>query len=150
MRKDSWLIAANTCIAKIYKVGKHQSLIQVEVLEHPESRLHNQDLVSDKPGRDFESMGCTRHSLEPHTSPKQHECIIFAKIVADYLKVAYHQGVFETLYLAASPNFLGLLRQTMEPAIAKSIAGETDKDMTQMDPKEIVAHVPFLIYSHTV
>ena len=150
MSKDAWLVTANASVAKVYRVSANRSLELIGLLDHPASRLHNQDLVSDKPGRDFESMGHTRHSLEPHQSPKQHESQVFAKTLAAYLLQALQKGSYEALYLALSPNLLGLLRQELSPAVSKLIRGEVDKDMTQTDPKEIAENVPFLLYSHSM
>jgi protein required for attachment to host cells len=145
MKKDSWLIVANSSLARIYKMVTRHNLKEIKVLEHPESRLHNIDLVSDKPGRDFESaVGIRRHALEPKVMPKQQEFAIFAKQLANYLEEALNHGEFETLYIAASPSLLGLLRQTLHPNIIKLIKGEVDKDMTQMKPDEIPSHLPFL------
>jgi protein required for attachment to host cells len=144
MKKDTWLIVANSSLARIYKIEKRSELKELKILEHPESRLHNLDLVSDKPGRDFESTGITRHALQPKVLPKQHEFAIFAKSLADYLENARNQGEFQTLYIAASPALLGLLRHSMHPSTAKLIKGEVDKDMTQMKPHEILSHLPFL------
>jgi protein required for attachment to host cells len=147
MKKDTWFLVANTSVARIYKVGPQQSLIQVEVLTHPESRLHNQDLVTDKPGRDFESVGSARHSFEPRTWPKQNEFHIFAKLLSEHLEKALNNGSYEKLYLAASPALLGLLRQELKANTQKHISGELDKDMTQMKPEELIQQVPFLFYS---
>ncbi len=144
MKKDTWLIVANSSLARIYKIEKRFDLTELKVLEHPESRLHNLDLVSDKPGRDFESAGIGRHALEPKVLPKRHEFAVFAKSLADYLENARNQGEFETLYIAASPSLLGLLRQSIHPNTAKLIKGEVDKDMTHMKPQEIPSHLPFL------
>jgi protein required for attachment to host cells len=144
MKKESWLIVANSSLARIFKIEKRHDLKEVKVLEHPESRLHNLDLVSDKPGRDFESAGMGRHAIEPKTLPKRQEFATFAKHIADYLENAHQNGEFEFLYVAASPSLLGLLRQAMNPNIAKSIKAEIDKDMTQMNPKELPSHLPFL------
>lgn len=147
MKKDTWLVVANSCSAKIYKVGHKQTLVEIEILEHPESRLHNRDLVSDKPGRDFESMGNTRHAVEPRVWPQQQEVINFAKLLADHLEKAFNNGNFEKMYVAANPTMLGLLRGSVHSNIAKHIAGEVDKDMTHMKPDEIIKNVPFLFYS---
>lgn len=144
MKKDTWLIVANSSLARIFKVEKKQLLKELKTLEHPESRLHNRDLVSDKPGRDFESIGPTRHTMEPPTSPKQQEFTLFAKQIAEYLEEARLKGEFDRLYLAASPVLLGLLRQTLNPSIVKLLNGEVDKDMTHFKPQEIVSHLPFL------
>lgn len=144
MKKECWLIVANSSLARIFKIEKRHDLKEVKVLEHPESRLHNLDLVSDKPGRDFESAGIGRHALEPKILPKRQEFAVFAKVIADYLENAHQLGEFESLYVAATPSLLGLLRQAMHPNIAKSIKGEIDKDMTQMKPQELPSHLPFL------
>jgi protein required for attachment to host cells len=143
MKKDTWLIVANSSIARIYKIEKRHELKELKVLEHPESRLHNLDLVTDKPGRDFESAGVGKHALEPKVLPKRQEFAVFAKTLADFLENARNQGEFETLYVAASPSLLGLLRHSLHPNTAKLIKGEVDKDMTQMKPQEIPAHLPF-------
>lgn len=144
MKKDRWLVVANSSLARIFKIEKQHELKELKILEHPESRLHNLDLVSDKPGRDFESTGIRRHALEPKVLPKRQEFAVFAKSIANYLEHAHKQGEFESLYVAASPSLLGLLRQALHPNTAKLIKGEVDKDMTQMKPQEISSHLPFL------
>lgn len=145
MTKDTWLIVANSSLARIFKVEKKQALVEVEVLEHPESRLKVSDLVSDRPGRDFESFGAARHALEPTTNPKQQEFANFAKDIALYLDKARLEGQFNRLYVAASPSFLGLLRQHIPNSTLELVGGEVDKDMTHMKPTEIVSHLPFLL-----
>lgn len=144
MKKDSWLLVANSSIARIYKIEKKHDLKEIKVLEHPESRLHNLDLVSDKPGRDFESSGIGRHALEPKVLPKRHEFAVFAKSLAEYLENARNEGEFEALYIAASPALLGLLRQSLHPNTTKLIKAEVDKDMTHMKPQEIPDHLSFM------
>lgn len=143
MKKETWVLVANSSLARIYKLEHKNHLTELKVLEHPESRLHNSDLVSDKPGRDFESTGSRRHALEQKTSPKKQEFTIFARLLADYLEEARNQGIFDTLYVSANPSQLGLLRQALHPNTAKLIKGEMDKDMTLMKPAEIPSHFPF-------
>ena len=143
MKKDNWLLVANSSLARIYKLDKNHQLTELKVLEHPESRLRNSDLVEDKPGRDFESSGTRRHALEQKTSPKKQEFTVFAKLLADYLENARNQGGFDALYIAASPSLLGLLRQSMHANTAKLIKGEVDKDMTLLKPHEIPPLLPF-------
>lgn len=143
MKKENWLIVANSSIARIFKIEKRHDLHEIEILEHPESRLLNQDLVTSAPGRDFESGGMGRHALEPKVLPKKQEFAVFAKLIADYLENARNQGKFETLYIAASPALLGLLRQFLHPNTVKLIKGETDKDVTQVKSQDILSHLPY-------
>lgn len=143
MKKNTWLIVANSSLARVFNFEPKRALTEVTVLEHPESRLHNQDLVSDKPGRDFESGGTRRHALEQKTLPKQQQSEIFAKEIADFLEEARNGEEYIALYVSASPSMLGLLRNSFHPATLKVIKGEIDKDMTQMTPHEILSGIPF-------
>lgn len=141
--ETTWLIVANSSLARIYKLDNKHQVTELRVFEHPESRLHNQDLVSDRPGRDFESQGATRHAMEPKTSPKKLEFTLFANLLAEFLEKERSQGAFTSLYVAASPSLLGLLRQSLNPNTAKLIKGEVDKDITHLKPHEIPANLPF-------
>lgn len=142
MKKETWVVVANSSIAYIYKLEK-KHLEEIDVLKHPESRLRNRDIVGDKPGRDFESMGTLRHSLEPHHTPHEQEVILFAKELAHYLEAARNRNEVEKFYLAASPIMLGLLRQSLDASTVKLITGEIDKDLTQLKPEEMVEHFSF-------
>jgi len=79
MKKETWVVVANSSLARIFKLEKNQILIETEILEHPQSRLHNQDLVDGKPGRTYDSIGPGRHAMEPTSSPKHNEFNAFAK-----------------------------------------------------------------------
>lgn len=145
MKTGTWLVVANSSLARIFKLEKKAALVEVAQFEHPESRLHIRDLVSDKAGRTNESIGFTRHQYEPRHSPKQIEFDFFAKSLAQYLEESRNKGEFGRLYIAASPTLLGLLRQALHPSTLKLLAGEVDKDMTHMRPDEILTHLPFLL-----
>lgn len=147
MKKNTWLIVANSSIARIYRLENKHSLVEIEVLEHPESRLHNLEIVSDKPGRDSNRVGWGRHAVSTRGTPKEHECTVFVNKIASYLEAARKKQEFEKLYITASPTILGLIRQELSPSTAKLIQGEADKDMTQMKPEEILAHLPFPTYA---
>jgi protein required for attachment to host cells len=139
----SWLLIANSSSAKIYSIETLKSLALVKNFEHPESRLHNRDLVSDKPGRDFESIGPTRHSMEPHTTPKENEFHLFAKELATYLDSAWNNHEYKRLYIIAGPALLGMLRQFLAPETLKMVHGELDKDLTHLTTDEIITNLPF-------
>lgn len=127
----TWIIAASNAEAKIYKLLQFPKVEEIAVLEHPESRLHNRDLVSSEPGRAFDRGGVTRHSYQSKSEPKQQEADKFAKYIDHYLATAFRQGEFLHLYVLASPNFLGLLRQHMDPHVVKAIVAEIPKDLSK-------------------
>jgi protein required for attachment to host cells len=141
MKKKSWLIVANSSSARVYKVENRHALTELRLFDHPESRLRNLDLVSDKPGREFESTKVGRHGLESgNTTPQQREFALFAKRLADYLEASYNKNEFEELYLAAGPNLLGLIRQSLSSPLSKVIKAEINKDLTHLKEEEILNH----------
>lgn len=145
MKKEIWVIVANSTHAKIYKAESNKSLKEISSFEHPESRLHEQDLVTSKPGRAFDSIGTARHAVQQKTSAKEQEFIHFAKQLSSYLENSRNKGDFQSLYVIASPNFLGLLRQEFTPQINHLIAGEIVKDMTSSRIEQIRDHLPLVL-----
>lgn len=144
--KHTWVVVANSTFARIFSAENNKDLKEVALLEHPESRLHGRDLVSDRPGRGYESANPSRHAMEPKHSPQKLEFQIFAKHISDHLEQARKEGRFDNLYIAANPSFLGILRQTIsKTTAAKALAGEIDKDMTQLLPNEIRNHLPLVL-----
>lgn len=145
MKKEVWVIVANSTHAKIYKAESNKSLKEISRFEHPASRLHEQDLVSSKPGRTYESVGPARHAVEPKTSAKDQEFINFARQLSTHLDQSREKGEFSALYVVASPNFLGHLRQEFSSQINKLIAGEVVKDMTASKIEQIREHLPLVL-----
>lgn len=133
----AWVLVADSCQAKIYRVVSFPKIEEISFLQHPDSRLHNQDLISSKPGRAFQSVGTTRHAYEPETTPKKIEAMKFATDIANVLTQAANQNEFERLYVIAAPAFLGLLRQHISPGVQKKIYAEIPKEMTAFDVKAI-------------
>lgn len=145
MNKEIWILVANSSNAKIYKAEKNQNLIELEVLTHLESRQKELDLVTTKPGRQFDSFGLGRHAYQQKTSPKEQEFEAFAKQISHHLDEERLKGKFGKLYLAANPSFLGLLRSCLSSQTGALIAGEIDKDLTQVKPQEIRDHLPLVL-----
>lgn len=137
----TWIVVANSSHAKIFRLVKFPKIEELTSMDHPESRLHNQDLEGRKPGRCFQSGGTTRHAYQSVTEPKEVEIEKFAKSLSDYICTAHEKREFSRLYLMASPSFLGLLRQRINSATQKSIVAEVSKDMTECTHAEIEKHL---------
>lgn len=127
----TWVVVANSCEARIFKLIKFPKIEELDALYHPESHLHNQDLVSSKPGRTFQSTNPNRSAYEPKTSPKQNEIDKFARQLGEHLATTLHNGDFQRLYLFAEPSFLGNLRQHLDAKTKDAIVGEAPKDLTK-------------------
>lgn len=133
----TWVIAANGSIAKFFRVVKFPKLEAIEVLEHPESRLRNQDLVTSKPGRSFESTSSARSAYQPAVNPHHNELEKFARFLGEHLSTAKRNNEFSRLYIMANPGFLGLLRPHLDQATKGAIVAEVGKDVTDQTTDEI-------------
>ncbi|MBK1674318.1 Host attachment protein [Ectothiorhodospira shaposhnikovii] len=139
----TWVIVADASRARVFSAEKSFSpLVEVEDLTHPEARLHEQDLQSDRMGRAFDSTGDGRHAMGKETPPKKHEALRFARTLCDRLNNARATGQFSKLYIIAAPAFLGALRNCMDAVTQKSVAGEIDKNLTTHDPMDIRRQLP--------
>lgn len=138
-----WLIVADEGRAALYAAESPTgSLIEQRDFIGPENRLADQDLVTDRPGRAFDSAGDGRHALEPSTQPGEIEAQRFAKWLAETLDQARAKHRFEMLGLVAPPAFLGLLRKSLSDETARQIVLEINKDLTRYDAEGVRAHLP--------
>lgn len=137
--QETWVLVANSSQAKLFRLTQFPKIEPIQDFAHPESRLHDQDLISDKPGRNFDRMGTGRHSYESKHDPKSLEIDKFGKILAEHLNLAHENGDFSRLYLLANPSFLGVLRQELNPRLQNAIVSEIAKDMTE-HPKSDIEH----------
>lgn len=140
MRKI-WVVVANSSTAKIYVNNAHK-LVEKKSLEHIESHLRDQDLVSDAPGETTSLMSYGPHPMAQKTPPRVKERHLFGDQVVDFLEKGLKAGEFERLYLIANSAFLGYLRQILSEHVRKLIALEIPKDLTHLKPEEIREYLP--------
>jgi len=128
--KTNWILVANQAEAQIYSSDRLPgSLSLVEVLANKEGTAHPRELVSDAPGRAFDSHGSGRHAMEPNTGVKEEQRRKFVKRMVDRLQLARVKGDFDQLVLLAAPAVLGVIRKTLTPDLEKTVIKEISKDL---------------------
>jgi protein required for attachment to host cells len=143
-----WLLVADAGRAVIYSADTPRGpLHEVRDFIDPESRLPEQELARDRPGRSFDSFGEGRHAMAPHTSPAEVAADRFAQLLADAVETARQRGRFEHLGLVAPPQFLGRLRQALSAPAARQVVLELDKDLTRDDAESLRAHLPDRLFA---
>lgn len=139
----TWVLAADSSRARVYAAEKPNSpLSEVKSFEHPEGRMHEQDLTSDLPGRAFDSGGLGRHAMGQSVAPKQQEALHFAKSLVEYLESSNQKGDFVQLYVVAPPAFLGLLREHYSSTLSATVKQEVSKNLSMLAAQEIRTHLP--------
>ncbi len=137
-----WVMVADQSKARIFTVADSRGeLIDVGELKHPVARHLEQTLISDRPGRSFDSMGKGRHAMSSTVEPAKQESIRFAKQIADHVLAAHEKGRLDQLLLVAGPPLLGLLRDRLKTPPGMQIS-EIEKNLGQYDALEIRKHLP--------
>ncbi len=108
----------------------------------PAARLHDRDLVSDRPGRSYESVGGARHAIERENDAHQQEAIRFARRVARRLDAARRKDEFEDLIVIAGPPFLGLMRKALSRPTRARVVHEINKDLVHSPVEALRRHLP--------
>lgn len=136
---EAWILVADSSRAKLFKANKARTHLQeIGSFSHPECRARNQDLTSDRQGRSSDNLRMMDFDVEP----KRQEAMSFAKELTEHLRSGRNKGLFQRLYIAASPGFLGILRDKLDSQTAQLVVEEVNKDLTQLDASEIRRHLP--------
>lgn len=139
----AWVLVAESARARLFSIDSPTGpLHEIHAMVHVESRMHEQDLTSDLPGRDANPGGSAHHGVEPEMSAKEHEALVFAKQVVAYLEQARQKGSFEKLIIAAAPKFLGHLRSEMPGPLSALVDKQVDKNISQESPERIRELLP--------
>ena len=109
---------------------------------HPESRLREQELVSDGSGSGKDSGGYGLHSMGHEKEAHQRQQDDFARELCREIDRLRNGGGLHRIYLVAPPGFLGRLRAALGKQSAELIAGEVDRELVTSSLEEIRAHLP--------
>lgn len=106
------------------------------------TREEHQDNPSDReqsanrPGR-MQDTGVGQRSALDDTDWHELAKERFASDLADILYKKVHQGAFDRIVIAASPQVLGALRSELHQEVAQKVVGEVDKTLTNHPIDEI-------------
>jgi protein required for attachment to host cells len=96
------------------------------------------ELISDSGGRSYDSHGKGRHTMVGEkTDPKTHVAMVFAKQIAEHIRLAIHDGSCRGYALVVAPRFLGVLRDAISIATAAEPYATVDKLMVGQDTAAI-------------
>ncbi|HEU5337771.1 MAG TPA: host attachment protein [Sulfuricaulis sp.] len=137
-----WILVAHRGGARVFEnKGPGKGLNLLHDIPHPEGRLKNKDIGSDKPGRSFDSRGQGRHSLSSEQEPTAHLAEQFAKQLSSLLEDGRNQQRYRKLVLVAEPRFLGNLRAVLSAPTAALVSGVVGKDLGGVNPHDMPKHL---------
>lgn len=120
-------------------------LIDYMDFAHPESRLREQDLVTDGAGSATETGSHGKHSIGNEKSAHRKHAEAFARELCGELDKLRRKRNLRRIYLVAAPKLLGHLRARISDQSAELLAGEIDKDLVEQSIENIRAHLPKIL-----
>ncbi len=145
------IVVADQGEARFYDAEPPEAALHVSGrLLDPSARVHERDLVSDRPGRVFDhapTAGTRRGAMAHHDtggerSARRDAAVVFARRIAEQLEQAHQHGQFERLVLMANPRFLGMLRRTLPMELERCVVAEVHKDLVHQSDQVVSAHIP--------
>jgi protein required for attachment to host cells len=129
MKNDVWALVMSSTQARILP-----SIARGEAADEPELVLHCEhkdlrEIMSDKPGRSFSSVGPGRSAMEYASDPIKDAKIGFAKQAVNLLQDHFLNQKFAHLAIFASPEMLGILRENLTPDLARVLIVEVPKNL---------------------
>ncbi len=136
-----WIVVANAGRARFFSQADAAApLEEFNDMINAAARLRTSETETDELGqhaasKSIHKVGAPRtpSGYEPDQSPAEHQTELFARNVAYYLMRSYRDKRFRQFILAASPEFLGVLRKQLDPQLTLAISLEINKDYTQLD-----------------
>lgn len=143
--KKTLVLAANAGRARFFIAeSDDQPWQEIHDMVNQPARQRDADLETDRMGPT--SAGKSLHNTggalpnktyQPAQSPTEHLTDKFARDINDYLAPRQRAGEFSQLVVSAPPQFLGLLRQLLDPHVRALATLEINKDYTQLRPDEL-------------
>ena len=138
----TWIVIADGAFARVLEShGPAQRLAPVEAMSMAGDHRASHEIRADRPGRTNESVGPTRHAIEPASDPHRELKRTFAEHVVDMLSTRLAAASFDRLVLVAPPKTLGDLRAALTPALRSILHAEVAKDLIKTPQIEIAAHL---------
>ncbi len=113
-----WIIVADSSKAIVYtRETRRGALQETYIFDNPLAAKKNDELISDRGGRSFDSHGYGRHTItNEKLGPRKQPAVAFAKQIVDRIVRAKRNDECREFVLIAAPRFLGYLRDALAAA----------------------------------
>jgi protein required for attachment to host cells len=153
--KERWIVVCDASRARVFEEHDQARRYElVQEIEHPESRTHVRELVSDATGRKpvgaplggsyggrSVSHGHGRIGAAPRSNPKEVEAAKFARELGMILEHGFYEHAYEVLVLVAPPTFLALLEAALPNVVARRVEARLAKDLTKSNEHELPSRI---------
>jgi len=151
-QKSTWVLVCDASRAKLMEQRPNTEGYSVlKEFDHPGSRARVSEIMSDTNGRkpvgpsrgvgNGQTIGYGSPGAAPTTDPTEVEHEKFARELTKALERGRLDHAYESLIIAAPPQFLGLIRGLMGDPLARHVQLTIDKDFTNLDTRELATRI---------
>ena len=141
-RPRNWIVVADGARARVLlNAGRMEGVRQMPDATFHDSHPPSRELGSERPPRVHESFGSARHAIEPRSDPHEQRKERFLLRLALFLQDAWQNKAFDCLILVAPATALGHLRDTLAPAVRKTVIAEYVHDYSHQDNETVYQNV---------
>ena len=138
----TWILTANRSSASLFESDwPGKSMRRIQDIPHPQGRMQNKDIDTDKPGRVFDSFGEGRHSTSPKQEPTEHIAQQFALELAELLNKGRLTNAYDKLVLIAEPKFLGVLRAALDKNTESLVSQTVNKELLDVKEQDLAEYL---------
>jgi len=135
------IVVADGGRARLIRQSEDHRLHTFAMVESPAIHKKSSEMISDGPGRSFESASPTRHAIEPHTNPHLEAKHEFAEMVGSKLCTETALKEFDRVLLVAPAPILADIQKSLDAAVAGKVIGTVAKDLTKVPDNELQPHL---------
>lgn len=129
--------------------GGKQKVAPIAEIAWKPGRAKARDLVTDRPGRSFNSFtkarkgqtSSPRHSMGSDQDPKQHELELFLRKGGDYLVAAKNKDLFDLLVLYSESKVLGTVKKVFPKTLLRVVKDMEAKDYAWLTNRQLEARL---------
>jgi protein required for attachment to host cells len=135
-----WIVIANTNNCRIYEYHKND-LNLIQEISHPENKLKEREVGSDKPGRYNSSNSTSRGAYVPHTEIEEIQDNDFAREMATTLNEARNKNTYEELVIIMPAQIEGLFSKHLNKNVKDLIKLTIQKNIMHLSEKELFSYL---------
>lgn len=150
-KRSTWVVVVDRARAAFYEKSADDAAYHaITQLDNPEGKERGRHLVSDRPGRTFESFtrsghgqtGAARHAYSSEVSPHEEAARELVARVASRLTSEADDHRYDELVLVAEPHMMGMLKGALPAKLAQRVSRQIEKDWAHRSVAAIARMLP--------
>ena len=137
-QKTKWIVNSDTNTCHIYSYHNNDKTLNlVKTILHPECRLTDVELTTDRLGR-YKARDIASGAYVPHSDPKEVKIQQFAQEIARYIDHGRTTNEFQELIIVALPHMNGALLKHLSEHVKQLISNNIEKNIIKYNDNQIL------------